>query len=195
MELTDPFARFEGVYARACESTQAPYDPTAMTLATADARGRPSARVVLLKSFDRRGFVFFTNYMSRKGQELTVNPYAALCMHWAAIGEQVRVAGPVERVEEGESDAYFRTRPLQSQLGAWASEQSRPLSSREALMARVALLAAKYLLGPVPRPAHWGGYRLVAEEMEFWREGAFRLHDRFQYRRAGGVWQMERLSP
>jgi pyridoxamine 5'-phosphate oxidase len=191
----DPFDRFAALYERAAAGF--PYDVTAMILATTDERGRPSARVVLLKGFDRRGFVFFTNRQSRKGRELAQNPRAALCMHWPHIGEQVRVEGPVALVSDEESDAYFASRPRESQLGAWASEQSAPLASRAALLARMAELEVRYRGQDVPRPPHWGGYRVVPERIEFWTAAEFRLHDRLVYtrERTGEAWQAERLNP
>jgi pyridoxamine 5'-phosphate oxidase len=165
-----------------------------MTLATADERGRPSARLVLLKGADERGFVFFTNRESRKARELEANPFAALCIHWPASHQQVRVEGRVERAGDDESDAYFASRPREAQLGAWASEQSAPLASREALEARVRELGARYP-GAVPRPPHWGGYRVVPDRIELWFEGPARLHDRFLYVREGDGWTMTRLNP
>ena len=191
--MNDPIARFQALFEKA--KAVEPYDATAMTLATADARGRPSARVVLLKGVDAGGFVFFTNRESKKGKDLAANPFAALAIHWPACQRQVRVEGRVELASDAESDAYFATRPRESQLGAWASQQSAPLASREALEARVAELAARYP-GAVPRPPHWGGYRLVPDRIELWFAGPARLHDRFEYRRSdGGEWVMTRLNP
>jgi pyridoxamine 5'-phosphate oxidase len=191
----DPIARFLTAFEKA--KLAEPHDATAMTLATADARGRPSARVVLLKGADARGFTFYTNYGSRKAKELGENPFAALCVHWPASLVQVRAEGRVERLSEGESDAYFATRPRESQLGAWASQQSAPLASREELEARVREIAARYP-DVVPRPPFWGGFRLVPERVEFWHAGAGRLHDRFVYTRAATSsdgWTMQRLNP
>jgi pyridoxamine 5'-phosphate oxidase len=168
--------------------------PNAMTLATVD-DGRPSARVVLLKSVDEHGFVFFTNYESRKGRELAANPSAALLFFWSELERQVRVDGTAEKVSPDESDAYFATRPYGSQIGAWASAQSAPIPSREVLEARARDLDARYEGGPVPRPDHWGGYRVAPVEIEFWQGRANRLHDRLRYRLADGVWTRERLSP
>jgi pyridoxamine 5'-phosphate oxidase len=168
--------------------------PNAMTLATVD-DGRPSARVVLLKSVDEHGFVFFTNFESRKGRELAANPAAALLFFWSELERQVRVDGTAEKVSPEESDAYFATRPYGSQIGAWASAQSAPIPSREVLEARARELDARYGGGPVPRPGHWGGYRVAPVEIEFWQGRANRLHDRLRYRLAGGVWTRERLSP
>jgi pyridoxamine 5'-phosphate oxidase len=193
MTDTDPIARVQALFEKA--KAVEPHDATAMTLATADARGRPSARVVLLKAVDPRGFVFYTNRESRKGHDLAENPFAALAIHWPASKQQVRAEGRVELVSDAESDAYFASRPRESQLGAWASHQSEPLASREELEARVAALAARWP-DVVPRPPHWGGYRLVPERIELWFDGPSRLHDRFEYRRdEGGGWVMSRLNP
>ncbi|APR83129.1 Pyridoxamine 5'-phosphate oxidase [Minicystis rosea] len=192
MSTADPIALFLEAFAKA-KATE-PHDATAMTLATADARGRPSARMVLLKSADARGFTFFTNFGSRKAQELAENPYAALCIHWPASQQQVRVEGRVERATDAEADAYFATRPRESQIGAWASKQSAPLASREALEAEARAVNDRFP-GPVPRPPFWGGYRLVPDRIELWHAGPGRLHDRFVYTRAGDGWTMERLNP
>jgi pyridoxamine 5'-phosphate oxidase len=167
----------------------------AMTLATASADGAPSARIVLLRGLDDRGLVFYTNSESRKGRELLANPRAALVLHWEPLGRQVRVEGSVERIDDEESDAYFASRPLPSQLGAWASDQSRPIESREALMQRYAETAERFGDGPIPRPPHWYGFRVVPEAIEFWEHGAHRLHDRTRYARAGASWIAERLAP
>jgi pyridoxamine 5'-phosphate oxidase len=191
----DPIARFTALFEKA-KATE-PHDATAMTLATVDARGRPAARVVLLKGVDARGFVFFTNRESKKGHDLLAHPFAALCIHWPAAQQQVRVEGRVEHVSDAESDAYFATRPRESQLGAWASQQSEPLASREALEARARELAERYP-ETVPRPPHWGGYRVVPERIELWFAGPGRLHDRFAYERVPGgeaEWTMTRLNP
>ena len=177
--------------ARAAALTQ----PDAMTLATASADGAPSARLVLLRGLDDRGAVFYTNAESRKGRELLENPRAALVFHWEPLGRQVRLEGHVERVDDEESDAYFASRPLPSRLGAWASDQSRPIESREALMASYAEAAARFGDGPVPRPPHWYGFRVVPDAVEFWEHGAHRLHDRIRYTRAGAGWIAERLAP
>ena len=191
--MNDPIARFQALFEKA--QAVEPHDATAMTLATADAEGRPSARVVLLKGVDARGFVFYTNRESRKGRDLAQNPVAALCIHWPASQQQVRVEGRIEQVCDAESDAYFATRPRESQLGAWASRQSEPLASREELEARVAELAARYPEA-VPRPPHWGGYRVVPARIEMWFAGPARLHDRFQYEHGpGGEWVISRLNP
>ncbi len=188
----DPIALFITAFAKA--KLVEPHDATAMTLATADARGRPSARMVLLKSVDDAGFTFYTNRESRKAGELDGNPFAALCLHWPASQQQVRVEGRVERVPDAESDAYFATRPRESQIGAWASQQSAPLASREELEARVRELEARYP-GEVPRPPFWGGYRVVPDRIELWQAGVGRLHDRFLYTRAPDGWSKQRLNP
>lgn len=168
----------------------------AMALATATAAGAPSVRMVLLKGVDERGFQFFTNYGSRKAAELDANPRASLCAHWAPLERQVRVEGPVERLSREESDAYFRSRPRGSQVGAWASEQSRPLDDRETLENRVARYEAEFEGGDVPLPPHWGGYLLVPERIEFWQGRGDRLHDRWLYARdPSGGWTIARLYP
>jgi pyridoxamine 5'-phosphate oxidase len=171
-------------------------EPNAMTLATATPDGQPSARVVLLKAFDASGFTFFTNYDSRKGRELTANPRAALLFFWPQLQRQVRIEGTVERVAEAESDAYFRSRPLGSRLGAWASPQSEVIASRDVLEERMRELAQKFPDGDVPRPPHWGGYRVYPLTIEFWQGRPDRLHDRLRYQRMQPTgWRLERLSP
>jgi pyridoxamine 5'-phosphate oxidase len=172
-------------------------DPDAMALATVDARGLPDVRMVLLKGVDESGFVFYTNLESAKGEELAANPQAALCFHWKSLERQVRVRGPVIAVSAEEADAYFATRPKDSQIGAWASRQSRPLEGRFALEKEVARYAAKYALSSVPRPPHWSGFRVQPLAIEFWRARAFRLHERLRYRREtlGSPWAMDRLYP
>ncbi|MYN14582.1 pyridoxamine 5'-phosphate oxidase [Pusillimonas sp. TS35] len=168
-------------------------EPTAMTLATATADGRPSARIVLLKGFDPSGFVFYTNYLSRKGHELDDNPKASLLFFWPALERQVRIEGVVDKVSAQESDAYYNSRPLGSRIGAWVSPQSQPIS-HEALQARLASLSVS--LGEHPtRPDHWGGYRLVPDYMEFWQGRPSRLHDRIAFRRDEGNWTLQRLAP
>src|SRR6478735_3190537 len=174
-----------------------PRDPTAMTLATVDADGLPNARMVLLKGADERGFVFYTNMDSQKGQELGAHPQAALVFYWKSSNRQVRVRGTVEQVSNAEADAYFASRPKQAQIGAWASKQSAPLESRLAFEKAVALYAAKYAIGSVPRPPRWSGYRIVPMLIEFWHDRPFRLHDRVEFRRAGldAPWVKTRLYP
>lgn len=169
-------------------------EPTAMTLSTADRDGRPSSRVVLLKGLDH-GFVFYTNYGSRKGRQLTENPVASLLFFWPELERQVRVDGRVERCSEEESRAYFASRPLASRIGAWASEQSSVLTSRDELVHRVELFTAKFAGGDVPLPPTWGGFRVIPDEVEFWQGRPSRLHDRIRYRKVEGGWVIERLSP
>jgi pyridoxamine 5'-phosphate oxidase len=178
-------------------SASEPRDPTAMTLATVDSDGMPNARMVLLKGVDERGFVFFTNIQSQKGRELDARPKAALVFHWKSLNRQVRVRGGVERVAAAEADAYFATRPKQAQIGAWASKQSSPLESRLAFEKAVALYAAKYAIGEVPRPPCWSGYRILPLVIEFWHDRPFRLHDRVEFRRdeQAGAWRKTRLYP
>ncbi|HMB55198.1 MAG TPA: pyridoxamine 5'-phosphate oxidase [Thermoanaerobaculia bacterium] len=192
----DPLADFETLFERARREVAAPQDATACVLATADADGRPSARVVLLKGVDERGFQFFTNYGSRKAVQLAANPQAALCFHWPALGVQVRAEGEAERLPEAESDAYFASRPRGSRVGAWASRQSRPLTSRAELLERVAEAEARFAGEAVERPGFWGGYLLRPRRIEIWWDGEFRLHDRLVYtRRTDGGWNAERQYP
>ena len=169
-------------------------EPTAMTVATVAASGRPSTRVVLLKGYDARGLVWYTNYQSRKGRELAANPFAALQFHWVELERVVRIEGHVERVGDAESDAYFASRPLDSRIGAWASPQSEVIASRAVLVANAARMAARHLLHP-PRPPHWGGFRLTPDAWEFWQGRKSRLHDRLRYRLDAGAWVRERLAP
>ena len=178
-------------------TTREPRDPNAMTLATVDADGMPDARMVLLKGVDERGFVFYSNKASQKGRELDAQPKAALVFHWKSSNKQVRVRGPVELVSDTDADAYFATRAKQAQIGAWASKQSAPLESRLAFEKAVAIYAAKYAIGDVPRPPHWIGYRIVPLVIEFWQDRPFRLHDRVEFRRPDSktAWTKTRLYP
>ena len=189
----DPLVQFQAWLDEAEKSE--PNDPTAMSLATATPDGVPSLRMVLLRGLDARGFVFYTNLESRKGSELLTNRHAALCFHWKSLRRQVRVEGPVEPVSDDEADAYFESRPRGSRIGAWASDQSRPMASRFDLEKRVAKFAAKFGVGRIPRPPHWSGFRVVPQHIEFWSDGQFRLHDRIVYHRAGDGWTSERLYP
>jgi pyridoxamine 5'-phosphate oxidase len=190
----NPFKQF-AIWFQHAESA-VPILPNAMTLATATMQGVPSARVVLLKSFDESGFVFFTNYESQKGQELDENPVASLSFYWAELSRQVRITGTVSRTTQAESEEYFHTRPLDSQLGAWASNQSQVISGRDALEKRMEELWKEYANKPVPLPPYWGGYRVSPFIIEFWQNRASRLHDRIRYQLTSeGTWIIERLAP
>ena len=190
----DPFIEFGKWYAAA--QTAGDPAPENMLLATASKQAKPSARMVLLRGFDARGFCFYTNYESRKGRELAENPHAALVLYWEPLGRQVRIEGTVERTSAAESEAYFKTRPLGSRLAAWASRQGAESPSREALEKSLAEFRAKFPGEAVPLPPYWGGYRVVPSEFEFWISRESRLHDRFRYRKtAGGAWQITRLAP
>ncbi|MFM2044377.1 MAG: pyridoxamine 5-phosphate oxidase [Pseudomonadota bacterium] len=196
--LRDPYDLFRAWFAEA-EAAEV-NDANAMTLATVDAAGRPAARIVLLKGLEADGFVFYTNTQSRKGDDLSANPVAALLFHWKSLRRQVRIEGRVEPVTAAEADAYFATRPRGSRIGAWASLQSRPLDARATLEQRVAALEAEYAGRDVPRPAHWSGYRVLPDYLEFWQDREFRLHDRITFHRSpadrvGGGWEIQRLYP
>jgi pyridoxamine 5'-phosphate oxidase len=190
--LGDPLKQFEHWLQQALDAKLP--EPTAMTLATVGADGRPSTRIVLLKGLDARGFVWYTNYDSRKGRELAANPQAALQFHWVELERVVRIEGRVERVEAELSDAYYASRPLDSRIGAWASPQSQVIESRALLVTQAARFGLKFAMNP-PRPPHWGGYRLQPDTWEFWQGRKSRLHDRLRYRLQGGQWLRERLAP
>jgi pyridoxamine 5'-phosphate oxidase len=192
-KVEDPIVSFVEAFERA--KRKEPGDATACALATADASGAPSVRMVLLKEVDQRGFVFHTNYRSRKALELESNPRAALCFYWESLHQQVRVEGKVERISKAESDAYFATRSRASRLGAWTSKQSQVLESRARLLSRFVRFETKFAAVPVPRPEFWGGYRLIPERVEFWFSQRHRLHDRRLYFRTDGGWTMQRLYP
>ncbi len=193
MIVDDPLRLFAEWLAEA-EASE-PNDANAMTVATVGADGQPSARILLLKGQDADGFVFYSNMQSRKGDDLAANPRAALLFHWKSLRRQVRIEGPVSQVTNAEADAYFASRPRMSRIGAWASDQSRPLASRAALEARVGEMEARFEGGEPPRPPHWSGYRVKPERIEFWRDGAFRLHDRIVYTPERDRWRTERLFP
>ena len=194
-ERNDPFALF-AEWLKDAEKSE-PNDANAMTLATVDEEGLPNARMVLLKDFDEKGFVFYTNFESQKGQEIQATMKAALVFHWKSLRRQVRVRGIVEKVTAAEADAYFNSRPRDSRIGAWASAQSRALEGRFALETSVAMYAAKYAIGTVPRPPHWSGFRIMPVAIEFWHDRPFRLHDRVVFRRAKleGEWAKAKLYP
>ena len=189
----DPIATFLAWLEDAAASE--PRDPTAAALATVGEDGMPSVRMVLLKDASAAGFVFYTNYESRKGRQLLAHPKAAMVFYWKSLDRQVRVEGAVERVDAADADAYFASRPRESRIGAWASQQSRPLEGRFELEKRVAQFGLKYAIGEVPRPPYWSGFRVVPRMIEFWQGSAFRLHDRLVYHRNGAGWRTERLYP
>ena len=191
--MNEPFKHFADWLAEAEKAE--PNNPAAMSVATVDANGRPSSRMVLLRGFDERGFVFYTNLESRKGHDLRVNSHVALCFHWKSLERQVRVEGKAEAVSAAEADAYFASRPKDSQIGAWASKQSEPLAARFELETRVAKYGVLYGIGKVPRPPFWSGYRVVPDAIEFWEERPFRLHDRAAYRLGPDGWQLSKLFP
>ncbi len=192
----DPIARFQALFAEAAavDRMRLP-EPTAFALGTVDASGRPAVRMLLLKGVDERGFVFYTHFDGRKGRELAGNPNAALCFHWQPLEIQVRVEGPVARVSDEEADAYFATRPRGSQLGAWASRQSRPIAHDGAFAERLAEVETRFADQPVTRPAGWGGFRLTPDRIEFWKNQPNRWHDRELYEREGTEWRVTRLYP
>ena len=190
---TDPFVLFDGWFQEAV--AKEPHDANAMALATVDAAGMPDVRMVLLKEFDPTGFVFFTNLESAKGRQLAAHPQAALLFHWKSLRRQVRVRGEVAAVSNAEADAYFATRARPAQIGAWASDQSRPLPDRLALEKRIAETGLRFGLGKVARPPHWSGFRLAPQSLEFWRDRPFRLHERLAFDRVAGGWTTNRLFP
>ena len=189
----DPIAAFNVWFEEAQASE--PNDPNAMAMASVGEDGMPAVRMVLLKGVDETGFVFYTNFESRKGRQLLAHPKAALLFHWKSRRRQVRIEGEVSQVSDAEADAYFASRPRDARIGAWASDQSRPMKGRFELEKRVAQFAAKYAIGEVPRPPHWSGFLVVPQLIEFWQDGKFRLHDRLVYYREGGAWRTERLFP
>lgn len=191
----EPFSLFHRWFGEAVKTEQLPVEPNAMTLATVDADGRPHCRVLLLKALDERGFTFFSNYDSAKGEQLAARPFAAMTFFWPSLERQVRIEGRVERVSAEESNAYFQVRPLGSRLGAWASPQSRIIADRSELEQLLAETQERFLNTAPHCPEHWGGYRLLAERIEFWQGRPSRLHDRLNYRLVDGNWQRERLAP
>ncbi len=191
----EPFALFHRWFSDAVNTEQSPIEPNAMTLATVDAEGRPHCRVLLLKGLDERGFTFFTNYESAKGEQLSAKPYAAMTFFWPSLERQVRIEGRVERVTQVESDAYFQVRPLGSRISAWASPQSRVISGRAQLDELLAQTEQRFMDKALHCPEHWGGYRLLPERIEFWQGRASRLHDRLNYRLLDDAWQCQRLAP
>lgn len=192
--MSDPIVQF-GEWLQAAKDCRDIAEPTAFSLATADASGQPSVRIVLLKAHDERGFVFYTNYNSHKGRELLANPKAALCFYWMKLLRQVRIEGVVEKVSDAEADAYFAGRPRESQLGAWASKQSEPLADIQVLRAEIKKLEEKYHGQPVPRPPHWSGFRVTPARIEFWQQGDFRIHERRLFVRSGSGWEATGLYP
>lgn len=191
----EPLSLFAQWLQQARETEREPVEANSMYLATVDATGRPHCRVLLLKGVDEQGFTFFGNYQSAKGQELAANPYAAMTFFWPGLERQVRIEGPVTRLDSRLSDAYFDSCPEASRLGAWASPQSRPLADRDELQVMLAQTIRRFVEQPLRRPEHWGGYCLAPERMEFWQGRADRLHDRLDYRREGGTWTRQRLAP
>lgn len=192
-EAEEPFRLFEAWFTEAKASE--PNDPDAMALATVDANGLPDVRMVLLKGVDERGFVFYSHRDSAKGREIAATPKAAFVLHWKSLRRQIRVRGRVKLVSDAEADAYFASRPKQAQIGAWASQQSKPLESRFAFEQQIAKYAARYALGAVPRPEGWVGFRIAPEEIEFWHDRPFRLHDRILFKKDGAGWKRTRLYP